>query len=108
MGRATPGRRRKPSEAEEFLQELESVSRGIKDPVAKLHFIRTSLTRHETLDRVVRTVPWAPARRVLYRWMSLEELRHLLGRASLSPPTSVNVGTRVSLAFGRAAVVGLG
>src|SRR5947207_12052241 len=108
MGRATPGRRRKPSEAEEFLQELESVSRGIRDPVAKLHFIRTSLLRHETLDRVVRTVPWAPARRVLYRWLSLEELRHLLGEASLATPARVSVATRLSLVFGRAAVVGLG
>jgi len=104
-----PERRpRKPSETEEFLHELESVSRGIRDPVAKLHFIRMSLTRHETLDRMVRTVPWAPARRALYHWLSIEELRHLLGGGSGAASGRVNVATRVSLVFGRAAVVGLG
>ena len=66
------------SEPDEFLHALESVSRGIRDPVAKLRFIRTSLSRYQALDRVVRAVPVAPVRRVLYRWLSLEGLRHLL------------------------------
>jgi hypothetical protein len=97
------------SEPEEFLRELETVGRGVRDPVAKLRFIRASLSRYETLDRVVRTVPFAAARRVLYRWLSLEGLRHLVDTRSLGGvPTPVTVGTRVSMVLGRAAVVGLG
>jgi len=96
------------SEPEEFLRALETVSGGIRDPVAKLRFIRTSLSRYETVDRVVRTVPWSPARHLLYRWLSLEGLRHLLDTKSLGRPARVDVATRVSLVFGRAAVVGLG
>jgi hypothetical protein len=97
------------SEPEEFLQSLESVSRGIRDPVAKLHFIRNSLTRYQALDRVVRAVPMAPLRRLLYRWLSLEGLRHLLDTKALGTSRAgVDVATRVSFAFGRAAVIGLG
>jgi hypothetical protein len=78
--------------------------------VAKLHFIRSSLVRYQSLDRVVRSVPVAPVRRVLYRWLSLEGLRHLLSdKKTLGAlPARVNVATRVSLVFGRAAVIGLG
>ena len=76
MGAET--KRRKLSEPEEFLHALESVSRGIRDPVAKLRFIRNSLARYRSLDRFVRAVPIAPVRRVFYRWLSLEGLRHLL------------------------------
>jgi hypothetical protein len=97
------------SEPEEFLHALESVSRGIRDPVAKLHFIRNSLARYRTLDRFVRAVPVAPVRRVFYRWLSLEGLRHILDTSSRgASPARVNVATRVSLVFGRAAVIGLG
>src|SRR5258706_774804 len=97
------------SETEEFLHSLESVSRGIRDPVAKLHFIRASLVRYQSLDRVVRSVPVAPVRRVLYRWLSLEGLRHVLddNKTRGTSPARVNVATRVSLVFGRAAVIGL-
>jgi hypothetical protein len=97
------------SEPDEFLHALESVSRGIRDPVAKLRFIRISLSRYQALDRVVRVVPMAPLRRVLYRWLSLEGLHHLLDTKALgASPGRVDVATRVSLVFGRAAVVGLG
>ena len=97
------------SEPEEFLHALESVSRGVRDPVAKLRFIRTSLSRYHTLDRAVRSVPSASLRRLLYRWLSLEGLHHLLDTSSLgASPLRVNFATRVSLVFGRAAVVGLG
>src|SRR6185436_20177020 len=107
------GVRRRPvptlSEPEEFLHALESVSRGIRDPVAKLRFIRTTLPRYQALDRMVRAVPGAPVRRVLYRWLSLEGLRHLIDSRALGANASgVNVATRVSFAFGRAAVIGLG
>ena len=96
------------SEPEEFLRELESVGRGVRDPVAKLRFIRASLSRYDTLDRVVRTVPFAPARRLLYRLLSLEGLRHLFHTTPFGVSAPLTVGTRVSLVFGRAAVVGLG
>jgi hypothetical protein len=98
------------SEPEEFLHALESVSRGVRDPVAKLRFIRTSLSRYQTLDRAVRAVPSASLRRLLYRWLSLEGLHHLLDDTSSlgASPLRVNFATRVSLVLGRAAVVGLG
>jgi hypothetical protein len=98
------------SEPEEFLHALESVSRGVRDPVAKLRFIRTSLSRYQTLDRAVRAVPSASVRRLLYRWLSLEGLHHLLDDTSSlgASPLRVNFATRVSLVLGRAAVVGLG
>ena len=107
------GVRRRPvptaSEPEEFLHALESVSQGIRDPVVKLRFIRTSLARHQAARRVVRKVPVAPVRRVLYRWLSLEDLRQLLDTKALRADASgVNIATRVSFAFGRAAVIGLG
>src|SRR6187549_3898345 len=101
-------KRRKLSEPEEFLHALESVSRGIRDPVAKLRFIRNSLARYRSLDRFVRAVPIAPVRRAFYRWLSLEGLRHLLDTSSRGAPGRVDVATRVSLVFGRAAVIGLG
>src|SRR6185503_5855331 len=107
------GVRRRPvptmSEPEEFLHALESVSRGIRDPVAKLRFIRTSLPRYQALDRAVRAVPVAPVRRILYRWLSLESLRHLVDTKALGAnPSGVGVANRVSFEFGRAAVIGLG
>lgn len=111
VGRAAAGRApvRGSADRDEFLAALETVSAGVRDPVAKLHFIRTSLSRFEALDRAVRTVPWGPARHLLYRWLSLEGLRHLLDTRSLgTSPPRVDVATRVSLVFGRAAVVGLG
>ena len=50
----------------------------------------------------------APARGVLYRWLSLEGLRHLLDTKSLGGPGPVDLATRISLVFGRSALVGLG
>src|ERR1700687_5397037 len=99
---------RSSSDPAEFLRVLESVSRGIRDPVAKLRFIRTSLSRYETVDRVVRRVPWSPVRLALYRWLSLEGLRHLLDTSSLGGPARIDVGTRMWLVFRRAGGVGRG
>ena len=106
VGRGAAGRApvRGSADREEFLAALETVSAGVRDPVAKLHFIRTSLSRFEALDRAVRTVPWAPARHLLYRWLSLEGLRHLLDTRSLgTSPVAVAVhaivaGTEVKAA----------
>jgi hypothetical protein len=99
---------RPPADREELLRALESVSAGIRDPVAKLRFIRTSLDRYRGLDRVVRVVPWAPARGVLYRWATIEGLRQLLDSTPQKGPARVDLATRVSLVFGRSAIVGLG
>lgn len=74
----------------EFVSSLESASRGIQDPVAKLRFIRGSLARYRWLDRAIRTVPFPPLRRRLYRWLSLEGISHLLsnslGGSFIGPP----------------------
>jgi hypothetical protein len=118
MARETPGRtrtrsperprKRASSEGEEFLHELETVSRGVRDPVAKLRFIRSSLARHEAADRMVQKVRFTPVRKVMYHWLSLEGLRHVLGGSRRDEAAPVTIATRVSLAFGRAAVIGLG
>src|SRR5262249_20768691 len=100
MGRETPGRPRNPPPGrargrasgarEEYLDALETVSSGVRDPVAKLRFLRTSLARGESVDRVARTVRWAPARRAVYRWLSLEGLRHVLDSGASDPAARVD------------------
>lgn len=65
-------------EPPDFVDAVEKASRGIRDPVAKLRFIRTSLARHQAVDGLVQRVPWAPVRGRLYRWLSLAGLHHLL------------------------------
>src|SRR5258707_12874301 len=88
------------SEPEEFLHALESVSRGVGDPVAKLRFIRTSLSRYQTLDRAVRAGPTAPLRLLLYRRPTLEGLQRLLPTSSLgASPLRPNYATLFSLVF---------
>ncbi len=86
----------------EFVAALEAMSREIRDPVAKLRFIRGSLSRYETQDRMVRAVPWAPMRWFLYRWLSLEGLRHLLTANPFGGAPSVSGSARLSLALTRA------
>ena len=51
---------------DKFVAAVEEVSREIQDPAAKLRFLRQSLSRHQSLDRAVRYVPWL--HRVVYRW----------------------------------------
>ena len=46
---------------EEYLRSLESVGSGIRDPVVKLRFIRTSLYRYAEAHPTVRAVPFALA-----------------------------------------------
>jgi hypothetical protein len=100
-GVAGPRARHGSRHGSEFVSALERVSREIRDPVAKLRFIRGSLARYETQDRMVRTVPWAPIRRVLYRWLSLEGLRHLFTANPLGS-LAVSGSARASLALSRA------
>jgi hypothetical protein len=91
--------------AQEFLRALERTSSGIKDPVAKLRYIRTSLARHQRLDRLVHAVPWPPLRRALYRWLSLEGLRHLLTSNPNGAPVPLAVTTRLSMFASRLVTV---
>jgi len=86
----------------EFLTALESRSDMIHNPVAKLRFIRTSLSRYQRLDRLVGLVPSPLVRRWLYRQLSLEGLRHLLTSNSLGGALPISRRTRLSLFLGRA------
>ena len=104
QARPTKGR---PDRASEFEDVLESVSRGIKDPAAKLRFLRQSLGRYEKLDHVVQGVPFAPVRRGLYRWLGLERLRHLLHSDSLTTTRRVDRRTRGAVALHRLGTVAM-
>ena len=90
---------------QEFLRALEATSRGIRDPVAKLRYIRSSLDRHRRLDRLVRAVPWAPLRQALYRWLSLEGLRHLLSSNPNGASVPLATSTRLTMLASRLATV---
>jgi len=70
--KSLPARRGRPRE---FLAALESASRDLDDPVAKLRYIRESLARYEGIERAVGSMPAATLRHWLYRWLSLEGLR---------------------------------
>src|SRR5215475_12937587 len=59
----------------DFVETLETRSKAIRDPVAKLRYIRNSLARYEQADRAVQVVPFSPLRRLLYRVLSAAGLR---------------------------------
>jgi hypothetical protein len=69
----------------EFLNELESVSRRIRDPAAKLRYLRASLAEKPRIEERLNAVPGAPVRKALYRWASLEKMRKLAGKSSVDP-----------------------
>jgi hypothetical protein len=92
---------------EEFLRALEKASGAIRDPVAKLRFIRSSLQRYQSLDRVVRLIPIPGLRGFLYRWLSLEGIRPLLVRNTLGEPEPVARHLRLSLLATRAGAAGI-
>ena len=99
----------KPRNANEFVLALEEVSRGIRDPVAKLRYIRSSLARYQQADRCLRAVPFARLRQLLYRLLSLEGLRHLLSTNPMGAPVPVDTSTRRSIRrAGLGAVAALG
>jgi hypothetical protein len=89
----------------DWVDALDSVCKSIRDPVAKLRFIRTSLARYRRLDRWLRIVPYAPLRRALYRWLHLEGLQYLLGPHRLGAPAALDRSSRRVVLVGRAAVV---
>jgi hypothetical protein len=90
-----------PGREGEFLDAVESVSRGIRDPAAKLRFIRRSLARYRRADQALQMLPVPVLRRFVYRRMSLEGLRDLLASDSLGVP-KVDARTRVALVLNRA------
>jgi hypothetical protein len=101
----TPPAKGRPRRPSEFEDALESVSRGIKDPAAKIRFLRQSISRYEKVDHVVQGVPFAPLRRSVYRWLGLERLRHLLHHDSLVGVRPVDRRTRGAVALNRLGTV---
>jgi len=79
---------------DEFVRALEDVSRGIQDPVAKLRYIRGTLARYQGADRFVRVVPFSGLRHLLYRYLSLDGIRHLLTTNPMGASVPVDRGTR--------------
>ena len=94
-----------PNHEDEFVAVLEQVSREIRDPVAKLRFIRSSLSRYQSLDRAVRVVPWFPMRRTLHKWIGREGLRHQIELSGLGVPVRVNPRARTFRTLRRVATV---
>lgn len=80
---ATAGKAPTPLQPE-FLEELDRVSRSIRDPAARLRYIRQRLVPASDLEVKVQAVPVSPVRRLLYRWLRLEELTRLSGRPGSS------------------------
>jgi N-acetylmuramoyl-L-alanine amidase len=89
-GLAKPPRER----GDELARALEHTSRGIRDPVAKLRYIRGSLDRYRRLDRLVRVLPLKSLRRQVYRWLSLESLGPLLRADPFGAAPPVDRSTR--------------
>jgi hypothetical protein len=86
----------------EFLDALESVSRGIQDPAAKLRFIRRSLGRYHRAGRALDLVPVPSLRRWVLRRLSLEGLRFLISTDSLGVNVAIDPRTQGALALNRA------
>ena len=73
-----PGASR-PIGGRELLRAVETVSCVIRDPAAKLRFIRRALARYRRLQRLIRHVPFASLRKALERRMGLQDLPLLTG-----------------------------
>lgn len=73
------------------IREIESRARSIRDPVAKLRYVRRSLERYETMDERFQAVPLAPVRWALYRMSRLERARSLF---SSNPNGALNAPPR--------------
>jgi hypothetical protein len=86
-------------QGDEFVRALESATRGISDPAAKLRFIRGSLDKYHRRDRLVQLIPVPGLRGLLYRWLSLEGI--------LAAPELVERRLRFSLLAIRAAAAGI-
>ena len=61
----------------DFVLSIEEKSRSIRDPVAKLRFIRRSLARYQEADRKLQAVP-TPLRTLLYKVTRFDRVTPLL------------------------------
>jgi hypothetical protein len=93
-----------PRKHDEFVAVLEEVSREIRDPAAKLRFIRESLSRYQSLDRAVRAV--LPLRKLLHTWISREGLRNYVAINALGVPVRVDPRATTRRRLRRVAAVG--
>lgn len=93
---------------QELLGALEQAGRGIRDPVAKLRFIRSGIARYRTWDRILQAVPFGPLRRWLYRRLSLEGLRSLMKTNPLGATPIVAPAMRRALVLNRPLLAGAG
>ena len=73
------------------IAEIEARARSIRDPVAKLRFVRRSLERYESMDERFQAVPLAPVRWALYRMSRLDRARSLF---SSNPNGALNAPAR--------------
>jgi hypothetical protein len=90
----------------DFVETLETRSKAIRDPVAKLRYIRNSLARYEQADRAVQVVPFSPVRRLLYRVLSAAGLRQMMRAQGLNLPDSIEAGARRDIRLARLALAG--
>ncbi len=84
---------------DEFVRALETTSRRISDPAAKLRFIRGSLDKYQKRNRLVQLIPFPSLRGLLYRWLSLEGM--------LAAPELAERRLRTSLLAIRAVAAGV-
>ena len=91
MPRSRPAPRGSAVARSEFESEIESVGRGIKDPVRKLRYLRSSMQARDTQQGKVEHVPTRTLRRVIYRYLSHRTLRRLATRPD---ETAVPLGRR--------------
>ena len=85
----------------EMLAALERASDGIRDPVAKLRFIRSSIARYSGWDRTLQGLPLGPVRPWVYRRLSIESLRVLMNSNPMGGRSMLAGRARWSLALDR-------
>jgi hypothetical protein len=88
----------------EYETALDAICSHMRDPVAKLRFIRDSLAHYEALKRRVGWVPSAPFRRRLYVWLAIERFRPILLGGGLPPAAQRRI--RRALVLGRVLAAG--
>jgi hypothetical protein len=84
----------------EFVRAVDTLGRGVHDPILKLRFLRASIARYETADSVARRFPWPPVRRLLHRWLALDDLERLL-RSRLRASLPIDPAARRTLRAAR-------
>ncbi len=89
----------------EFMTALDTVSKEIRDPVAKLRYMREVLASYEAIDQRVSAVPGALIRRWLYRWTSLEGLQRWVSSGAVRGKRALGPASRRYLFFSRLAAL---